>query len=333
MNILSNHNIPNSLRINSKCRYFIEISKISEFKKLYDFINEQKKPIFILGEGTNIVPNDYYDGIVIKPRFNHIKYDKSKCIVSVGSSVNWHYFVEEMVENNIYGFENLSLIPGSVGASPIQNIGAYGQDVSELISKIDCFDYKKNKLISLSNSDCNFSYRNSSLRDKPYIIYNIDFHINRPKLLNLKYDSLQNYIKKNNLNASKLSLSDTSKIIINIRNSILPDPNSIPNAGSFFKNPTINKEKINTNQFSLDELIIWNHNSNNVKVGAARLIQLIKDDLNNHKNVSIYSKHALILISNGKASQKDILNFANNIKEVVMKTFNISLDIEPTVIN
>ena len=151
--------------------------------------------------------------------------------------------------------------------------------------------------------------------------------------MNLKYDSLQNYIKKNNLNASKLSLSDTSKIIINIRNSILPDPNSIPNAGSFFKNPTIREENINTNQFSLDELIIWKRNSNNVKVGAARLIQLIKDDLNNHNNVSIYSEHALILISNGKASQKDILNFANNIKEVVMKTFNISLDIEPTVIN
>ena len=151
--------------------------------------------------------------------------------------------------------------------------------------------------------------------------------------MNLKYDSLQNKIKKNNLNASKLSLSDTSKIIINIRNSILPDPNSIPNAGSFFKNPTIREEYINTNQFSLDELIIWKRNSNNVKVGAARLIQLIKDDLNNHNNVSIYSEHALILISNGKASQKDILNFANNIKEVVMKTFNISLDIEPTVIN
>ena len=113
----------------------------------------------------------------------------------------------------------------------------------------------------------------------------------------------------------------------------MPDPNSIPNAGSFFKNPTIREENINTNQFSLDELIIWNRNSNNVKVGAARLIQLIKDDLNNHNNVSIYSEHALILISNGKASQKDILNFANNIREVVMKTFNISLDIEPTVIN
>ena len=333
MNILSDHNVPNSLRINSKCKYFVEVNEISEFKNLYSFINEQKKSIFILGEGTNIIPTDYFDGIVIKPKFNHIKFDNIKSTVSVGSSVNWHYFVEKMITNNIYGYENLSLIPGSVGACPIQNIGAYGQDVSELILKIDCFDYKKNKLISLSNSECGFSYRNSSLRDKPYIIYNIDFDINRSKSLNLKYESIKNYIKNNKLDASKLSLIDTSKIIINIRNSILPDPNTIPNAGSFFKNPTINEQKINTNHFPLDDLIIWSHDDDKVKVGAARLIQLIKNDLNNYNNVSIYSKHALILISNGKASQKDILNFANNIKEVVMETFNISLDIEPTVIN
>ena len=333
MNILSDHNVPNSLRINSKCKYFVEVNEISEFKNLYSFINEQKKPIFILGEGTNIIPTDYFDGIVIKPKFNHIKFDNIKSTVSVGSSVNWHYFVEKMIGKNIYGYENLSLIPGSVGACPIQNIGAYGQDVSELILKIDCFDYKNNKLISLSNSECGFSYRNSSLRDKPYIIYNIDFDINRSKSLNLKYESIKNYIKNNKLDASKLSLIDTSKIIINIRNSILPDPNTIPNAGSFFKNPTINEQKINTNHFPLDDLIIWSHDDDKVKVGAARLIQLIKNDLNNYNNVSIYSKHALILISNGKASQKDILNVANNIKEVVMETFNISLDIEPTVIN
>ena len=333
MNILSDHNVPNSLRINSKCKYFVEVNEISEFKNLYSFINEQKKPIFILGEGTNIIPTDYFDGIVIKPKFNHIKFDNIKSTVSVGSSVNWHYFVEKMIGNNIYGYENLSLIPGSVGACPIQNIGAYGQDVSELILKIDCFDYKNNKLVSLSNSECGFSYRNSSLRDKPYIIYNIDFDINRSKSLNLKYESIKNYIKNNKLDESKLSLIDTSKIIINIRNSILPDPKTIPNAGSFFKNPTINVQKINTNYFPLDDLIIWSHDDDKVKVGAARLIQLIKNDLNNYNNVSIYSKHALILISNGKATQKDILNVANNIKEVVMETFNIPLDIEPTVIN
>ena len=331
MNILSDHNIANSLRINSKCRYFIEINEISEFKKLYDFINEQKKPIFILGEGTNIVPNDYYDGIVIKPRFNHIKYDKSKCIVSVGSSVNWHNFVEEMVENNIYGFENLSLIPGSVGASPIQNIGAYGQDVSELISKIDCFDYKKNKLISLSNSDCNFSYRNSSLRDKPYIIYNIDFHINRPKLLNLKYDSLQNYIKKNNINASKLSLSDTSKIIINIRNSILPDPNSIPNAGSFFKNPVIGYSKFQKLKEKFTEIPFFKTDTNYFKVPAAWLIDKCGFKKINDKNVGVYKNQPLVVINLGNASGNEIINFAKRIKDSVFNKFDIELEEEVIV--
>ncbi len=333
MNILSNHNISNSLKINSKCRFFIEINEVTQFENLYKFVNEQKLPVLVIGEGTNIVPKDYFEGIVIKPTFNKVQYNTNDSTVSVGSSVNWHSFVKEMIENKIYGFENLSLIPGSVGASPIQNIGAYGQEVSNLIAKVDCFDYVKNKFLSLSNSDCNFSYRKSSLKDKPYIIFNIDFITNGFKSLNLEYESIQSYIKDNNINLSSISLNRASEIIVDIRNSILPDPIQVPNVGSFFKNPTINKNEINTSKFNLEDLIIWQHDSDRVKVGAARLIQLVKNDLENFNNVSIYSNHALVLISNGKATQREILSFANNIKDVVNETFNISLDIEPTVIN
>ena len=333
MNILSNHNITNSLKINSKCRFFIEINEVTQFESLHKFINEQNLPVLVIGEGTNIVPKDYFEGIVIKPTFNKVQYNTNESTVSVGSSVNWHSFVKEMIENKIYGFENLSLIPGSVGASPIQNIGAYGQEVSNLIAKVDCFDYVKNKFLSLSNSDCNFSYRKSSLKDKPYIIFNIDFITDGFKSLNLEYESIQNYIKDNNINLSSISLKDASEIIVDIRNSILPDPIQVPNVGSFFKNPTINKNEINTSKFNLEDLIIWHHDSDTVKVGAARLIQLVKNDLENFNNVSIYSNHALVLVSNGKATQREILSFANNIKDVINETFNISLDIEPTVIN
>ena len=333
MKILSDHNIQNSLKINSKCRFFIEINDISEFVDLYTFIKDQNLPVLILGEGTNIVSKDYFDGIVVKPKFDNINYDKNKSIVSVGSSVNWHSLVKEMLIRNIYGFENLSLIPGSVGACPIQNIGAYGQEVSSLISKVECFDYKKNKFLTLFNSDCDFSYRNSSLKNKPYIIYNIDFITDGPKSLNLEYKSIQNYVRDNNIDSSLISLKQASEIIVNIRNSILPDPNQVPNAGSFFKNPTLKEQDINTSQFNLEELIIWPLDSDMVKVGAARLIQLVKNDLKDYENVSTYSNHALVLVSNGKASQLEILNFANNIKEVVNQTFNIKLDIEPTVIN
>ena len=128
-------------------------------------------------------------------------------------------------------------------------------------------------------------------------------------------------------------MNRASEIIVDIRNSILPDPSQVPNVGSFFKNPTINKNEINTSKFNLEDLIIWHHDSDTVKVGAARLIQLVKNDLENFNNVSIYSNHALVLVSNGKATQKEILSFANNIKDVINETFNISLDIEPTVIN
>ena len=333
MNILSNHNISNSLKINSKCRFFIEINEVTQFENLYKFINEQKLPVLVIGEGTNIVPKDYFEGVVIKPTFNKVQYNTNDSTVSVGSSVNWHSFVKEMIKKKIYGFENLSLIPGSVGASPIQNIGAYGQEVSNLIARVDCFDYVKNKFLSLSNSDCNFSYRKSSLKDKPYIIFNIDFITNGFKSLNLEYESIQNYIKDNNINLSSISLNRASEIIVDIRNSILPDPIQVPNVGSFFKNPTINKNEINTSKFNLEDLIIWHHDSDTVKVGAARLIQLVKNDLENFNNVSIYSNHALVLVSNGKATQREILSFANNIKDVINETFNISLDIEPTVIN
>ena len=330
MNILSNHNISNSLKINSKCRFFIEINEVTQFENLYKFVNEQKLPVLVIGEGTNIVPKDYFEGVVIKPTFNKVQYNTNDSTVSVGSSVNWHSFVKEMIINKIYGFENLSLIPGSVGASPIPNIGAYGQEVSNLIARVDCFDYVKNKFLSLSNSDCNFSYRKSSLKDKPYIIFNIDFITNGFKSLNLEYESIQNYIKDNNINLSSISLNRASE---NIRKSNLPYPIQVPNVGSFFKNPTINKNEINTSKFNLEDLIIWHHDSDTVKVGAARLIQLVKNDLENFNNVSIYSNHALVLVSNGKATQREILSFANNIKDVINETFNISLDIEPTVIN
>ena len=122
MNILSNHNISNSLKINSKCKFFIEINEVTQFENLYKFVNEQKLPVLVLGEGTNIVPKDYFEGIVIKPIFNKVQYNTNDSTVSVGSSVNWHSFVEEMIKNKIYGFENLSLIPGSVGALSLIHI-------------------------------------------------------------------------------------------------------------------------------------------------------------------------------------------------------------------
>ena len=332
MNIFENHKIKNSLQINSSCRFYIEINNKDEFNDLHVFISNKKLPVFILGEGTNIVPPEYYDGIIIKPLFNNIKYLNETNIVSVGASINWHFLVKEMVSKNIYGFEKLSLIPGTVGAAPIQNIGAYGQEVSNLINKVDCFNYETGKFVTLKNEQCNFSYRDSSLKKGNLIIFNIDFKTDSINTLNLDYKSIQSYLYQNKIDSNSLNLDSVSDIVCKIRNSILPNPDEVPNAGSFFKNPIIDKNKINTDHFSLDRLIIWDIDSVYVKVGAARLIQLIKNDLINDNNIKIYDKHALVLITNSETSQTNILEYANQIKSKVFEVFNIPLEIEPTII-
>jgi len=333
MNIFENHNIKNSLQIKASCRFYVEITNENDFNDFYVFIRNKQLPVFILGDGTNIIPPEYYDGIIVKPLFNNINYLNETNIVSVGASINWHYLVKEMVSKNIYGFENLSLIPGTVGAAPIQNIGAYGQEVCNLINKVDCFNYETGKFLSLTKEECNFSYRDSSLKKGNLIIFSIDFKTDSINRLNLDYKSIQTYLDANKINLNSLNLNSVSDIICKIRNSILPDPSEVPNAGSFFKNPIIDKNKINTEHFSLDKLIIWDIDSKYVKVGAARLIELIKKDLIEDKNINIYDKHALVLTTNSKISQDSILDYANQIKSKVLEVFNISLEIEPTIIS
>ena len=333
MNLYEDHKINNSLRINAQTRYFVEINNIDEFIDLKKLIDKKNLPVLVIGDCTNLVLKDNFEGIVVKPMFTSIEYDTDQHIVSVGAAVKWNMFVNEVVSKKIFGYENLSLIPGSVGASPIQNIGAYGQEISNLISKVHCYNYVNGKFISLSNEDCKFSYRNSILKKSSYIIYKIDFITNHKKELNLSYKSVKKYLEENNIKPNQLDIEELSEIIVNIRNKILPDPDIIPNVGSFFKNPIVKKDSINIDKFSYDDLILWKIDDDYVKVGAARLIELIKHDLESFINVSLYKNHSLIVVTNANASQDEVLRFSNNIKDAVYRTFNINLEIEPIIIN
>ena len=186
---------------------------------------------------------------------------------------------------------------------------------------------------NLANKDCAFEYRNSAIKDSQYLIYNINFKTNLDKDISYKYSSIQKYMESNSINPVNLTTKDISKIISTIRSNVLPNPQFINNAGSFFKNPIIDKKLINFDNFTEDQLVIWNYSDTLVKVGAARLIQLIQDKIKPSQNVSIYKNHSLVLITNGKATQDDVLSYAAQINHLVYKTFNISLDIEPSIIN
>ena len=332
MKIYNNFRIDNSLNIKSTSKIFVEINKENHFRDLYNLITKEKLPVLVIGEGTNIVLPDKFDGITVKPIFDEINIDKSNNTISVGASVNWHKLVLTMIEKNIYGFENLSLIPGSVGAAPIQNIGAYGQEISNLIHEVHCFDYISGNFTKYTNKECKFSYRDSFLKNNNMIIYKVIFKSDNPKLLNLEYQSVQNHINDNDVNVSKLDLHEVSNVICTIRNKNLPDPTNIPNAGSFFKNAIVIKDDIKIDIFGLKDLIIWDIDNKYSKVGSARLIELIKDKLEPNKNVGLHKRHSLVLVTNSKASQDDVLNYAHQVKDVVFETFNIMLEIEPKII-
>ena len=330
MKIEENALIHNSLGINSRCKLLVKIESIDDLVYIKDLIKTHNK-YYIQGEGTNIIPPSFYDGLMLKVEINHIK--KNEKILSVGASYNWTQLVNFCIKEGINGFENLIDIPGSVGASPIQNIGAYGADVSELIDSVDCFCLETFTKKNLTNKECSFAYRNSAIKNSQYLIYNINFKTNLNKNISYKYSSIQKYIESNSINPINLTTKDISKIISTIRSNVLPNPQFINNAGSFFKNPIIDKKLINFDNFTDDQLVMWNYSDTLVKVGAARLIQLIQDKIKPSQNVSIYKNHSLVLITNGKASQDEVLSYAAQINQLVYKTFNISLDIEPNIIN
>ena len=333
MKIYKKKLINNSLRLNSIANYFIELTDENDFIELHEFIKMKNLPVLVIGEGTNLVLPDVFEGIVVKPNFNDINFNEHDNTISAGSSVNWHEFVIHTINNNIIGFENLSSIPGSVGAAPIQNIGAYGQEVSNLIQSVDCYDYISNEFISLNKEDCCFSYRNSIFKNNNLLIYRLNFFTDNHKELNLHYDSIKKYMTANEIDPNNINTLEVSRMITNIRSITLPDPMDVPNAGSFFKNAVVNKSLIKLDKFSIDELVLWEIDSKKVKVGSARLIELIKDEFNKFDNVDIYENHSLVLITNENANQKNVIDFAEHIKERIFDIFHITLEIEPTVIS
>lgn len=322
--------LKNSFDIKSIAKYLVTIESESSLKELSVFLENHDEEVLVLGEGTNVVLPDYFDGVVIKTTLNDLTY-MSDDEVAVGSSMNWNSFVRWSLDNNLNGLENLTLIPGSVGAAPIQNIGAYGVEVCDFIKSVRFYDLTNNTIKEFNNSECKFAYRTSIFQSMHIIILSVTLKF-VSKSINIGYISIQNYIDNNKIDKSFLTPKILSSIIEEIRRSKLPDPDTIPNVGSFFKNPVVKKSSINTNFFSYDDLIIWSIDEDQVKVGAARLLELIEDLVPVQSEVELYKDHSLVLINKGNASQQDILNFSDTLKDKVLETFNIQLDIEPIII-
>ena len=321
----------NSFRVNHKANFFL---KIENNKSLIDFLSDKKfknEKKLILGGGSNILFTKDFEGVILyscikgihilEENDNHIK-------VKVGSGENWDDFVKFCVTKNWYGIENLSLIPGSVGAAPIQNIGAYGVEIKDYIYDVNGIDLKNNIKKTYSNKSCNFEYRDSIFKRElknNFFVTEVTFVLMKNKKFTLDYSELKN------INSQGLTIQNIRDKIIEIRNSKLPDPKLLANAGSFFKNPIINIKIATKIKEKYNDFKCYQINESMVKISAAWLIEKSGWKGHKEKNIGVYNKHALVLVNYSSENGKDIKMLSNKIKESVLEKFNIILEKEVNI--
>jgi UDP-N-acetylmuramate dehydrogenase len=323
----------NSFGLDVYSRYFI---KLTEQQQVIDFIQSDLsniRPMLIIGEGTNILFCKDFSGLTVHPKIpgiEKIKETPQYVTLRVGAGENWDSFVNFCVENNYGGIENLSLIPGSVGACPIQNIGAYGVEVRKVIEKIEAVDIETSEIKTFSNEECNFSYRNSIFKGKhknKYIITHIVFRLNKTHEFVTSYGSIEKELDK----FPETTILNIRTAIINIRKSNLPNPTEIGNAGSFFINPIVSLEQANSIKQYYPKMPYCKITKNEVKLSAAWLIEQSNWKGKRIGNVGTYKKHPLVLVNYGDATGTDIYNLAKRIQKSVKNNFAINLDMEVNV--
>ena len=321
----------NSFRVNHKANFFL---KIENNKSLINFLSDKKfknEKKLIIGGGSNILFTKDYEGVILyscikgihilEENDNHIK-------IKVGSGENWDDFVKFCVSKNWYGIENLSLIPGSVGAVPIQNIGAYGVEVKDYIYDVNGIDLKNNTKKTYSNKSCDFEYRDSIFKRElknNFFVTEVTFILNKNKKFTLDYSELKN------INSQNLTIQNVRDKIIEIRNSKLPNPKLLANAGSFFKNPVINIKIAKKIKEKYNDFKYYQINESMVKISAAWLIEKSGWKGHKEKNIGVYNKHALVLVNYSSENGKDIKILSKKIKESVLEKFNVTLEKEVNV--
>ena len=313
----------NLLKIDSTAKFFIEIFDFEDLKNIQNFTSTKKINFCILGEGSNVVLPNLLNKFVIKISFNEISIEDN--LITVGAGKNWDDFVLWSLENGYCGLENLSGIPGSIGAAPIQNIGAYGSEVSDFIDEVICFDMESNNFVSFTNNDCKFSYRKSIFQDKDsLIVIKVKFKLTKDFQPNLEYEDL-NFLK-----AEEITPLIIRKHILKIRKAKISDPQEHPNVGSFFKNPIISLDELEKIKQILPRIKFYSYIDNKVKISAAFLIESLNLKGFALNNARVSEKHSLVLENKSEKSE-DILDLASYIQASVLENYNINLEIEPQI--
>lgn len=322
--------------INAQARYYAAFHSIDSLQELIEMNEANQFPLLILGGGSNILFTGDFNGLVLRNELKGIqivKEDDYHIYVKAMAGENWHQFVMHCVSNNFAGVENLSLIPGNVGASPMQNIGAYGVEIKDVFHELEAYDKEERKIISFSVNDCEFGYRESVFKNRyknRFIILSVIYRLNKDPEFNTSYGAIQQELEI--MGVKKLSIQSISEAVIRIRSSKLPDPKEIGNAGSFFKNPTIPIHQYKLMKGQWQSVPSFPVNDKLIKIPAGWLIEQCGWKGYRKGDAGCYSKQALVLVNYGNATGQEILELSEEIIQSVKSKFNITLEREVNIV-
>ena len=325
----------NTFGINAKASFFANFSSVDDLITLLK--ERENRKLFILGGGSNILFTKNFDGLVLKNEiqgFKIIQESENDVVVEVGAGMNWHAFVLKCLEMNFGGVENLSLIPGNVGASPMQNIGAYGVEIKDVFEYLDAVHIETGKVKRFSNQDCDFGYRESVFKTNAkgqYIICQVGYRLTKIHKLNTSYGAINMELEKQGVNNP--SIKDVSNAVIAIRKSKLPDPKKIGNAGSFFKNPIVSIQTLQILKQKHPNIPNYPSGRETAKLAAGWLIEQAgwKGKTYDEK-YGVHKNQALVLVNYGNADGDEILKLSNLIISDVYQKFNIELEREVNIL-
>lgn len=325
----------NSFRCEAKAKYFCTVKRKDEINDALSWCTHQGKSFLVLGGGSNILFTKDFDGLIIKMEIKGIKVLKetaSEVLITVGAGENWHLLVKYCVQKGWGGLENLSLIPGTVGAAPIQNIGAYGIEAKETIQQINAYDTQEQQWIILNQAQCQFGYRNSIFKQAKnrYIITEVQFLLQKQPKLHTDYGAIREVLHHKQI--KNASIEDISNAIIEIRTEKLPDPALLGNAGSFFKNPTVDVRIYNELKKIHPSIIAFPISNTEYKIAAGWLIEQAGWKGKKNGSVGCYEKQALVIVNYDQATGKEIYNFSEAIIQSVKNMFSIQLEREVSIV-
>lgn len=326
----------NTFGVEAKARFLTHITSPDQLKQSIKEGTFTGQKVLVLGSGSNVLFTNDFDGWVLVNEIKgkeKIAEDKNAFLIQVAGGESWTDFVDYCVERNWYGLENLSLIPGKAGAAPVQNIGAYGVEQCELMVSLEAMDLRTGEISVFKNEDCEFGYRSSIFKTKEkgkWFILSVTYRLKKTPAFNLKYGPLKAAFEGESPHS--ISLKDVSEAVKKIRRSKLPDPAMTGNAGSFFKNPVVSKEKFESIIFEFPDLPYYEVEEGSLKIPAGWLIETCGWKGKTMGRAGVHEGQALVLVNKGNASGVEIWHLAENIQSDVLKKFNIKLKPEVLIL-